>query len=66
MRRKKIGLFGPRPVLAVIVEKGDTLSGIALREFGNAFMWPMLAGINQLPDPDLIYPGDLIVIPAPP
>lgn len=42
-----------------IVQSGDTLSGIADR-YGTTYQH--LAAINEIADPDLIYPGDVIVI----
>lgn len=42
-----------------IVQSGDTLSGIADR-YGTTYQH--LAAINGIADPDLIYPGDVIVI----
>ncbi|WP_417087874.1 GH25 family lysozyme [Eubacterium maltosivorans] len=42
-----------------IVQSGDTLSGIADR-YGTTYQH--LASINGIADPDLIYPGDVIVI----
>ena len=43
------------------VRKGDTLSGIGA-EYGVA--WYKLAEFNSLADPSLIYPGQVIKIPA--
>ena len=42
-----------------IVQRGDTLSAIADR-YGTTYQH--LAAINGIADPDLIYPGDVIVI----
>ena len=42
-----------------IVQSGDTLSGIA-EKHGTTYQH--LAAINGIADPDLIYPGDVIVI----
>lgn len=42
-----------------VVQSGDTLSGIADR-YGTTYQH--LAAINGIADPDLIYPGDVIVI----
>ena len=39
---------------AVQVQPGDTLSGIAQRELGDAAAYPELAAVNHLPDPDII------------
>lgn len=51
------------PVPAVIVDKGDTLSGIAERHLGRARAWPLLAAMNRIADPRLIQPGDIVALP---
>jgi 2',3'-cyclic-nucleotide 2'-phosphodiesterase (5'-nucleotidase family)/LysM repeat protein len=43
-----------------IVEKGDTLWAIA-RKYGTT--WQKLAELNQLENPDLIFPGQRILLP---
>lgn len=50
------------------VEKGDTLSGIAQKVYGRADRWQLIyqANRDQLDDPDRIYPGQVLVIPAAP
>jgi nucleoid-associated protein YgaU len=62
------------PATFVTVEPGDTLSGIAQRNLGDANRYPQLyaasAGITQpdgdhLTDPNLIRPGWRIRVPAP-
>lgn len=47
------------------VEKGDTLSAIARREYGNAGKYPLIFEANRpmLSDPDRIYPGQVLRIP---
>ena len=45
------------------VRSGDTLSGIALAQLGDARRWPELARLSGLADPDLIHPGQQIVLP---
>ena len=47
------------------VEPGDSLSKIAQRFYGNANDWPKIheANRDQIKDPDLIYPGQKLVIP---
>jgi nucleoid-associated protein YgaU len=49
-----------------VVVKGDTLSGIAKREYGNASKWPTIYEANKdvIKDPDLIYPGQQLRIPG--
>jgi nucleoid-associated protein YgaU len=51
-----------------VVEKGDSLSKIAKREYGDAQQWRRIFDANrdQIEDPDLIHPGQTLKIPAPP
>ena len=46
-----------------IVKEGDTLGKIAEAFFGSAAYYELLAKYNNLDDPSLIFPGDVIVIP---
>jgi len=50
-----------------VVVKGDSLSKIAKREYGDANKWRTLYEANRslIKDPDLIYPGQLLNVPAP-
>lgn len=50
------------------VEKGDTLSGIAKKMYGNANRYPQIFEANKpmLSDPDKIYPGQVLRIPPQP
>ena len=47
------------------VEKGDTLSRIAERYYGEPAKWRLIYEANQgtISNPDLIYPGQEIEIP---
>jgi nucleoid-associated protein YgaU len=47
------------------VEKGDTLSGIAKRLYGDASLYPRIFEANKpmLSDPDKIYPGQVLRVP---
>jgi nucleoid-associated protein YgaU len=47
------------------VRPGDSLSRIAQRFYGNANQWPRIheANRDQIKDPDLIYPGQKLIIP---
>jgi nucleoid-associated protein YgaU len=49
-----------------IVQKGDTLSAIARRYYGNPNDYPKIFEANRevIKDPDLIYPGQKIRIPT--
>jgi len=48
------------------VERGDTLSKIAKRVYGNAMKYPVIFEANRpmLSDPDKIYPGQVLRIPS--
>lgn len=48
------------------VEKGDTLSKIAKHVYGDAMKYPIIFEANKpmLTSPDLIYPGQVLRIPA--
>jgi nucleoid-associated protein YgaU len=48
------------------VQKGDTLSAIAQHHYGKASRWHAIFDANrdQLDDPDLIKPGQVLKLPA--
>lgn len=46
------------------VRRGDTLSGIAGREYGDPKNWRPIAAANGIDDPLALYPGQVLVIPA--
>jgi nucleoid-associated protein YgaU len=48
-----------------VVVKGDSLSKIAKREYGDANKWRTIYEANNdlIKDPDLIYPGQELTIP---
>lgn len=45
---------------AYVVQFGDTLSKIAQRIYGNAGHWHKLASINNISNPNKIFPGDTL------
>ncbi len=49
-----------------VVVKGDSLSKIAKREYGDANKWRRIYEANKdhIKDPDLIYPGQQLKIPT--
>ena len=55
----------PAPVEYYIIQKGDSLSAIAKRYYGNAKDYPRIFDANRevIKNPDLIYPGQKIRIP---
>ena len=50
------------------IEKGDTLSKIAKEQLGHASAWKQIFEANRdvLDDPDRIFPGQIIKLPAAP
>jgi phage tail protein X len=48
------------------VVAGDTLSAIALRFYGNANLFPLIATANGIADPNVILDGQVLTIPDPP
>jgi nucleoid-associated protein YgaU len=49
----------------VLVRQGDSLWKIALTHYGNGAEWQCIATANSaLGDPDQIYPGQVLVLPA--
>lgn len=53
------------PEQTYTVAEGDTLSAIAERHYGDANAWPRIfeANRDQLDNPDLIYPGQVLRLP---
>ncbi len=47
-----------------IVQKGEYLSTIAQKYYGNSGYWKELALVNRAPNSNLIYPGEEIIIPS--
>lgn len=49
-----------------VVQRGDTLSAIAKEVYGDAGKYPVIFEANRpmLKDPDLIFPGQVLRIPA--
>lgn len=48
-----------------IIKNGDTLWDISKSKLEDSFLWPKLWKENpQIKNPDLIYPGDKIIIPS--
>lgn len=46
------------------VQAGDSLWSIARDQLQNVNRWPEIAALNQLRPPYVIYPGELIELPA--
>lgn len=45
------------------VVKGDCLWNIAVRAYGDGFKWTEIAKVNKLSNPNLIHPGDILILP---
>lgn len=56
------------PETSYNIVPGDSFSLLAQKSWGNIYLWPYLYRINSksFPDPDLVKPGDNIVIPPQP
>jgi nucleoid-associated protein YgaU len=48
-----------------VVAAGDSLSKIAKKYYGDSMKWKKIHEANKelIPNPDLIYPGQMLVIP---
>ena len=57
--------LAPEATQSYTVVKGDTLSKIAKQFYGNANRWKRIyeANTDQIKNPDLIKPGQVLVIP---
>ena len=63
------GIAGPNTWGALhvhLVESGETLSGIAEHELGDATRWPEIFDLNRplIDDPDKIHPGQVLALPG--
>ena len=45
------------------VSHGDTLWGIAEKEYGTGFKWVDIASANHLTNPDIIHSGNVLMLP---
>jgi nucleoid-associated protein YgaU len=60
-------LPGAAPVRTYVVKPGDTLSGIAQQELGDAERWHEIFALNlaTVHHPDRIFPGQVLFLPGP-
>jgi nucleoid-associated protein YgaU len=65
--RLEVGRAEPEAILHTVV-RGDTLSKLAKKHYGDAKKYPVIFEANKplLTDPDKIYVGQVLRIPAPP
>lgn len=52
-----------RGAVSYTVKKGDTLSAICRKYYGDISLYPKLAKANGIKNPNLIYPGQVFKIP---
>ena len=57
-----LSLAAPALAAEYTVAKGDTLWGIARRFYGDGSRYTELARKNNLSNPNLIYPGQVLVL----
>ena len=62
--KSQTAVAGNPSTAAVRVMLGDTLWALARTQFGRGAAWTCIAQANQLPDPDLILPGQTLTLPA--
>ncbi|QEO14095.1 peptidase M23 [Agromyces intestinalis] len=55
---------GLKPRRVHVVHEGDTLAGIAYREYGNAALWRQVAEVNGIDDPIRLLPGRSVFLPS--
>lgn len=54
-----------RTTTTLTVQQGDSLSKIARVHLGHASTWPCIAHANPgIGNPDLIYPGQILLLPG--
>lgn len=53
----------PAHAASYTVQKGDSLSAIARRVYGDASLYGRLAAANAIANPNLIYPGQVLSLP---
>jgi LysM repeat protein len=74
-------LFAPKPatgdqlpsspdqgvlVRSVTVKRGDTLADLSRKHIGVGSYFPQVLLFNKIKNPDLIYPGEKLLVPVPP
>mgnify|MGYP001851073282 CR=1 FL=1 len=45
------------------IQRGDTLWSLCKKFYGDPLLYPKLAKANNIPNPDLIYDGNILIIP---
>ncbi|MEZ5961941.1 MAG: LysM peptidoglycan-binding domain-containing protein [Hyphomonadaceae bacterium] len=63
LRRSGVRVALASDVTSVTVQSGDSLSLIAIRVYGDRMRAMEIARLNNIDNPDLIYPGQVISLP---
>jgi LysM repeat protein len=50
-------------VRSYTIQPGDTLGKLAGRYYGDPMLWARITEVNNIQNPDLIYPGQVFIIP---
>lgn len=45
------------------IQKGDTLWKISVRAYQDGYKWPQIAKANNISNPNIIHPGNILTIP---
>src|SRR5512146_3119661 len=53
-------------VRTVTVQRGDTLAKLSRKHIGVSDYFPQMLVFNKIKNPDLIHPGDKLLVPVPP
>jgi hypothetical protein len=56
----------PTEFVVDVIEKDEWLSKLALKYYGDAEKWPIIHEANKykIPDPDKVYPGQVVRVPV--
>jgi hypothetical protein len=60
---KQLGLESPDRTRSQVVQRGDTLSGLAGKLYGTPGDWRRLADANRITDPRRLVPGTMLTVP---
>ena len=60
----ELGLLSADHTKATVVRDGDTLTGIAYRQFGDDRRWRLIAAENGIVDPLALTPGQILRVPT--
>lgn len=53
-----------KPIVEIVVQKGDTLSGICKKHLTDPHQWRKIAHLNRLKNPDFISPSQKLLFPV--